>query len=101
MTLACVLLLACPCPPHSDRPRWHEAAVTRVKTCLSARLTAALCQRLIIKQQQQQQQQQSCSLLTAAADHTQHKPICNHFMPLISGKRAPSLESLAASDTAE
>lgn len=57
MTLPCVLPLACPCSPLSVQgPRWHEAAVTRVKARLSARLTAALCQGLIIKQQPQQQQ---------------------------------------------
>lgn len=48
--------LACLRPPPSEGPRWYEAAVTRAKSCLSARLTAARSHGPFIRQQWQHQQ---------------------------------------------
>lgn len=67
VTLPRVLPSACPRPLLVvPGPRWHEEAVTGARACLSARLTAARCQRLIIKQQPQRRQQQPGGLQTTA-----------------------------------
>lgn len=71
------------CPRHSDGPRWHEAAA-RAKPCLSARLTAAQCQRLIIKLRWRRQAAEATTAIQAsrrlhATGCAQHECICDHF----------------------
>lgn len=89
------------CPRHSDRPRWQEAAVAREKPCLSARLTAAQCQRLIIKRRRRQQAAEATTAMQAsrrphATGRAQCNSISDYFMLLLRVKAAPSPEALAA-----
>lgn len=75
--------------------------MARAKPCLSARLTAAQCQRLIIKQRWRQQAAEATTAMQAsrrphATGRAQYNTISDHFMLLLRVKAALSPEALAA-----
>lgn len=74
--------------------------MARAKPCLSARLTAAQCQRLIIKQRWRRQAAEATTAIQAsrrlhATGRAQHESICDHFMFLVRVEEALSPEALA------